>query len=178
MVEQFCHFKPPSFNGKDDPFAAEEWLRRLEGIFEHLNCNDMLKVSYAKFMLIHDASRLWESDSRTKTTEQQRSLTWNQFQEALLENGNGQNKKANNGSRSSKLNEVIPPCPKYNRNYRGECLYGKNVCYRCGKSGHIVRNFKKPPPKRDNEKGKGREARVFALNQQKAAEANYQEHSD
>ncbi|XP_022862713.1 uncharacterized protein LOC111382914 [Olea europaea var. sylvestris] len=55
IVEQFRRFKPPSFDGKGDPFAAEEWLRRLEGIFEHMNCNDAQKVSCAKFMLTDDA---------------------------------------------------------------------------------------------------------------------------
>ncbi|KAL2490559.1 Uncharacterized protein Adt_26187 [Abeliophyllum distichum] len=84
MVEQFLRFKPPSFDGKDDPFAAEEWLRRLEGIFEHLDCNDVHKVSCAKFMLVDNASHWWESDSRTRTADQQHNITWNQFKEALM----------------------------------------------------------------------------------------------
>ncbi|KAL2533082.1 Pepsin-retropepsin like protein [Abeliophyllum distichum] len=60
---------------------------------------------------------------------------WN---EPYAENRNGQNKKANNGSGSSKPNEVILSCPKCSRTHRGECLYRNNMCYRCGKSGHIV----------------------------------------
>ncbi|KAL2498094.1 Pepsin-retropepsin like protein [Abeliophyllum distichum] len=98
--------------------------------------------------------------------------------ELYAENGNGQNKKANNGPGSSKPNEVIPPCPKCSRTHRDECLYRKNVCYRCDKSSHIVQNYQEPPPKKDNKKGKGEKATVFALNQQEAVEAKYQEHSD
>ncbi|KAL2497770.1 Retrotrans gag domain-containing protein [Abeliophyllum distichum] len=84
MVEHFHHYKPPSFDGKDDPFAAEEWLRGLEGIFEHLNYNDVQKVSCTKFMLVDNASHWWESDSRTRTTKQQQNLTWNQIKIALM----------------------------------------------------------------------------------------------
>ncbi|XP_022857227.1 uncharacterized protein LOC111378283 [Olea europaea var. sylvestris] len=84
IVEQFRRFKPPSFDGKGDPFTAEEWLRRLEGIFEHMNCNDAQKVSCAKFMLTDDAGHWWESETRTRTTKQQRNLTWNQFKESLI----------------------------------------------------------------------------------------------
>src|SRR5688572_17238643 len=30
----------------------------------------------------------------------------------------------------------FPPCPKCGRDHKGECLMGKDVCYRCGKPGH------------------------------------------
>ncbi|XP_022874202.1 uncharacterized protein LOC111393033 [Olea europaea var. sylvestris] len=84
IVEQFRHFKPSSFDGKGDPFAAEEWLRRLEGIFEHMNCSDAQKVSCAKFMLTNDAGHWWDSETRTKTAEQLCNLTWGQFNESLM----------------------------------------------------------------------------------------------
>ncbi|KAL2505114.1 Pepsin-retropepsin like protein [Abeliophyllum distichum] len=60
------------------------------------------------------------------SSEVSKKQEWN---ELYAENGNGQNKNANNGSGPSKPNEVIPPCPKCSRTHRGECLYGKNVCY-------------------------------------------------
>ncbi|KAL2486534.1 Uncharacterized protein Adt_31290 [Abeliophyllum distichum] len=75
IVEQFRHFKPPSFDGKDDPFTAEEWLRKLEGIFEHLNCNNVQKVSFAEFMLVDNASHWWKSYSRAVTAGQQHNLS-------------------------------------------------------------------------------------------------------
>ncbi|XP_022859941.1 uncharacterized protein LOC111380569 [Olea europaea var. sylvestris] len=84
IVEQFRRFKPPSFDGKGEPFAAEEWLRRLEGIFEHMNCSDAQKVSCAKFMLTNDAGHWWDSETRTKTAEQLCNLTWGQFKESLM----------------------------------------------------------------------------------------------
>ncbi|KAL2526134.1 Pepsin-retropepsin like protein [Abeliophyllum distichum] len=118
------------------------------------------------------STRLGLEEKILLSSEVSKKREWN---EPYAENGNGQNKKANNGSGSRKSNEVIPPCPKCSRTHGGECMYGKNVCYRCGKSGHIVQNCQEPPPKRDNKKGKGGEARVFTLNQPEAAEAKYQE---
>ncbi|XP_022860578.1 uncharacterized protein LOC111381088, partial [Olea europaea var. sylvestris] len=52
----------------------------------------------------------------------------------------------------------------------GECWFEKNVCFRCGRPGHIVLNCPEPPKKKDddqdqNKKGK---ARVFVLNQHEA----------
>ncbi|XP_022861865.1 uncharacterized protein LOC111382191 [Olea europaea var. sylvestris] len=85
IVEQFRRFKPPSFDGKGDPFTTEEWLRRLEGIFEHMNCSDAQKVSCAKFMLTNDAGHWWDSETRTKTAEQLCNLTWGQFKESLMD---------------------------------------------------------------------------------------------
>ncbi|XP_022874170.1 uncharacterized protein LOC111392996 [Olea europaea var. sylvestris] len=84
IVEEFRRFKPSSFDGKGDPFAAEEWLRRLEGIFEHMNCNDAQNVSCAKFMLTNDAGHWWDSETCTKIAEQLCNLTWDQFKESLI----------------------------------------------------------------------------------------------
>ncbi|XP_022849814.1 uncharacterized protein LOC111371889 [Olea europaea var. sylvestris] len=252
IVEQFRHYKPPTFNGITGPLAAEEWIRGLERIFKHLSCTDAQKVLCAEFMLVDAAGHWWESVSRTRTKAQQRNLTWARFKEeerkfeqlsryaAHLVNteqkkarrfelglrpeiggiiashefttysqvlqraqaianrleldqttqestefsgkrkwngtnegkGNGQNKRASFERRleSNKPNSVLTPCPKCNKAHRGECLYGKNVCYRCGKQGHIATNCQEPPPKRDNDQSKKGPARVFALTQQEATE--------
>ena len=43
-----------------------------------------------------------------------------------------------------------PPCPKCGRDHKGECLMGKDVCYRCGKPGHHSKDLSRPsPPGRD-----------------------------
>ncbi|XP_022889323.1 uncharacterized protein LOC111404801 [Olea europaea var. sylvestris] len=85
---------------------------------------------------------------------------------------NGQNKRASfeRQSGSSKPNNVLTHCPKCNKARRGECLHGKNVCFQCGKQGHIATNCQEPSPKRDNDQSKKGPARVFALTQQEAIE--------
>ncbi|XP_022854046.1 uncharacterized protein LOC111375453 [Olea europaea var. sylvestris] len=83
---------------------------------------------------------------------------------------NWQNKRPSTGIRISGTSGSITPCSKCNKLHKGECLLGKNVCFRCGKPGHIVLNCPEPLKKKDddqdpNKKGK---ARVFALNQHEA----------
>ncbi|XP_022851618.1 uncharacterized protein LOC111373334 [Olea europaea var. sylvestris] len=115
------------------------------------------------------ANRLELDQTTQENTEFSGKRKWNGTNEGK---GNGQNKRASFERRleSNKPNSVLTPCPKYNKAHRGECLYGNNVCYRCGKQGHIATNCQEPPPKRDNDQSKKGPARVFALTQQEATE--------
>ncbi|XP_022897447.1 uncharacterized protein LOC111411117 [Olea europaea var. sylvestris] len=74
------------------------------------------------------------------------------------------------GLGSKKPNKVIPQCPKCEKVHRGECLFGKNVCYRYGQEGHFAPNCKAYPPKKDLEQGKKVRAKVFTLTQEEAKE--------
>jgi hypothetical protein len=85
VVEQFRRYKPPTFNGREGPLAAEEWLRALERIFKHIACSDTQKVSCAVFQLAEDADHWWESYQRTRTEAQQLELTWEGFKELILQ---------------------------------------------------------------------------------------------
>ena len=37
-------------------------------------------------------------------------------------------------------NQGVPSCAKCGKNHKSECLLGSNVCYRCGKPGHQIRD--------------------------------------
>ncbi|XP_022865485.1 uncharacterized protein LOC111385333, partial [Olea europaea var. sylvestris] len=84
IVEQFRRYKPPTFDGNSDPLAVEEWIRGLERIFRHISCTNAQKVLCAEFMLVGAAGHWWESVSRTRTEEQQRNLTWEQFKDEVM----------------------------------------------------------------------------------------------
>ncbi|XP_022866777.1 uncharacterized protein LOC111386549 [Olea europaea var. sylvestris] len=83
VVEQFRRYKPSTFDGNSEPLVVEEWIRGLERIFRHIACTDAQKILCAEFMLIGAAGHWWESVSRTRTKEQQCSLTWEQFKDEL-----------------------------------------------------------------------------------------------
>ncbi|KAL2486852.1 Uncharacterized protein Adt_31608 [Abeliophyllum distichum] len=51
VIEQFCHYLPPTFDGGNDPLAAEEWLWTIEKKFWLIACPKNQKVLCAKFML-------------------------------------------------------------------------------------------------------------------------------
>ena len=35
--------------------------------------------------------------------------------------------------------KLYPSCAKCGKNHKGDCLWGSNVCFRCGKLGHHVK---------------------------------------
>ncbi|XP_022869401.1 uncharacterized protein LOC111388821 [Olea europaea var. sylvestris] len=84
VVEQFRRYKPSTFDDNSEPLVVEEWIRGLEHIFRHIACMDAQKVLCAEFMLIGAAGHWWESVSRTRTEEQQRNLTWEQFKDEVM----------------------------------------------------------------------------------------------
>lgn len=47
-------------------------------------------------------------------------------------------KKGKPKGSSALVQKTFPQCPTYGKHHRGECLAGKNVCYRSGDPGHII----------------------------------------
>jgi len=48
---QFNKLKPPKFEDRTDPMVYEEWLRRMENLFEIIECPERFKVHLATFNL-------------------------------------------------------------------------------------------------------------------------------
>jgi hypothetical protein len=77
-------------------------------------------------------------------------------------------KRPNPGPTGRQMPNIISPCPKCQRMHKGECLFGKGVCYKCGQSGHFATDCRAQPAQGShqrmnpdqNRKGK---ARVFAM---------------
>lgn len=65
----------------------------------------------------------------------------------------------------SQPSNPLSQCPKCNKFHKGECLYEKFVCYKCGQPGHVVSSC--PLIKKPEQEKKGK-ARVFALTHNEA----------
>ncbi|XP_060210647.1 uncharacterized protein LOC132637597 [Lycium barbarum] len=65
------------FEGTVDPTDAEQWLERMEKVFEQLECSDAAKFKYAVSLLQKDAYDWWVSVPNAK--EKPHVLTWNDF---------------------------------------------------------------------------------------------------
>ena len=55
LHEQFMKLNPHEFVGVIDPLVAEEWLKKLDAIFEVMEVIEEQKLSLATFMLKGEA---------------------------------------------------------------------------------------------------------------------------
>ncbi|XP_062118529.1 uncharacterized protein LOC133832166 [Humulus lupulus] len=80
VYEHFRKHTPPSFEGKADPMVAEDWLKSLEAIFDHMELNDHQRVSCAAHLLKLDARVWWDV---VKQTRDLNTMTWIDFVHAF-----------------------------------------------------------------------------------------------
>ncbi|XP_028754094.1 uncharacterized protein LOC114713594 [Neltuma alba] len=83
-ISKFCKHQPPSFMGKFDVQAAEDWVMKLEKIFRVMECSTERKAQMAIYKLEGDADRWWKN---TELLLQARNvpLTWEVFKEKFNE---------------------------------------------------------------------------------------------
>jgi len=73
MICQFNKLKPLRFGGGTDPLAYEEWLRRMENLFEVMDCPEGFKVRLATHQFEKEVEFWWET-IKPRTGEP--ALTW------------------------------------------------------------------------------------------------------
>ncbi|XP_062104087.1 uncharacterized protein LOC133815246 [Humulus lupulus] len=71
---------PPTFEGKVDPMVAEDWLRSIEAIFDHMELNDRQRISCTAHLLKFDAQIWWDV---VKQTRDLNTMTWADFIQAF-----------------------------------------------------------------------------------------------
>lgn len=81
MICQFNKLKPPKFEGGTNPMAYEEWLRRMENLFEIMECPEGFKVHLATYQFKKEAEFWWGT---VKPRAGEPALTWNQLK-ALMD---------------------------------------------------------------------------------------------
>ncbi|GFY96196.1 hypothetical protein Acr_11g0005020 [Actinidia rufa] len=140
LHEQFMKLNLPEFVGAIDLLVAEEWLKKLDAIFEVMEVTDEQKLTLATFMLRGDA-RNWVGLSRqrssdvTTTTEQSRAQT---------DAGSARPGTSRGGGRSRGRGSWRP---SVRPNTARSGTMGGIVCYRCGVDGlHDPLPLDLPPP--------------------------------
>lgn len=79
--ERFNRLHPPTFNGQlADPAVAEEWIRKIEDLFEYAKIEGRDRIICATFMLENDARFWWDT---IKASRDVREMTWNDFKEVF-----------------------------------------------------------------------------------------------
>ena len=76
LYEIFRKQRPPTFEGTNDPLAAEEWLRNIERILDFMKLSDHERIMCATYKLTKDARYWWEVTGQTKDLE---TLSWTEF---------------------------------------------------------------------------------------------------
>ncbi|KAL5547237.1 hypothetical protein UlMin_006924 [Ulmus minor] len=76
LYERFRKQGPPTFEGSNDPLAAEEWLCNIERILDFMKLSDQERIMCATYKLTKDARYWWEVTGQTKDLE---TLSWTEF---------------------------------------------------------------------------------------------------
>jgi len=63
MIRQFNKLKRPKFEGGGDPMVYDEWLRRMEDLFEIMECHERFRGTWPPINL--KRSRVLVGDSET-----------------------------------------------------------------------------------------------------------------
>ncbi|GFZ06902.1 hypothetical protein Acr_18g0010720 [Actinidia rufa] len=80
LHEQFMKLNPPEFVGAIVPLVAEEWLKKLDAIFEVMEVTDEQKLILATFMLRGEARNWWESMRRMQNAQPEGvPMSWQRF---------------------------------------------------------------------------------------------------
>ena len=83
-LEDFLRHNPPKFNGKVNPYEADQWVRDIERIFEVTQCLEERKLSYVIYMLIEEAEFCWIC-MKQMMEDKGEDATWENFKVRFLE---------------------------------------------------------------------------------------------
>jgi len=73
IICQFNKLKPPKFSGGIDPLAYEEWLRRMESLFEVMDCPECSRVHMGTHQFENEVKFWWGT---IKPRAGELALTW------------------------------------------------------------------------------------------------------
>ncbi|XP_042956228.1 uncharacterized protein LOC122292086 [Carya illinoinensis] len=83
--DQFCHLHPPMFDGKADVMESDNWISRLEKIFQAINCTEEQMVEFATYNLADVADVWWIYTRKLIKQElgEESPITWTRFKQVF-----------------------------------------------------------------------------------------------
>ncbi|GAU49453.1 hypothetical protein TSUD_407400 [Trifolium subterraneum] len=81
---EFCRMNPPEFVGEYVPSVAREWIQRMSGILDSMECTELEKVTFATRFLRGAACDWWEG-VRAYMTASQMEMTWANFRRLFID---------------------------------------------------------------------------------------------
>src|SRR3954471_4909372 len=83
LMKEFMRYKPPEFDGRMDPKAAEDWLRKTEKILNTMRITmDDDRIRLASHQLDSEADQWWQDK---KETVDLTGMTWQGFRTLFLD---------------------------------------------------------------------------------------------
>ena len=80
MIYQFNKLKPPKFQGGVNPLRYEEWMQRLENLFQIMDHPTKFKVALATYQFKEEAKYWWET---VKPRGDEPPITWERMKELM-----------------------------------------------------------------------------------------------
>ena len=80
IICQFNKLKPPNFQGAANPLRYEEWIRKLENLFEIMERPDRYKVALATYQFEGEAEYWWGT---MKPRREEEPMTWTKLRELM-----------------------------------------------------------------------------------------------
>ncbi|XP_035551101.1 uncharacterized protein LOC118349682 [Juglans regia] len=190
--EQFNRIHPPTFDGRGDSNAAEDWIQDIEEIFSVLECTNQQKVRFAAFKLIGEAKRWWNSEKAIRENGGTGEVSWPHFKQNFFHRFF---RKADQEARAREFTNLVQgtmTVRQYAAKFAELSHFASYLipdeekktrrkengsCFRCGKTGHFIKECpllsddknktNTPPGPRQTTQGNNQRrmgpAQVFAL---------------
>jgi hypothetical protein len=81
--QELCRMSPPEFYGEYNPAKAREWIQRMSGILESMDCTEADKVTFVSRFFRGDACNWWDG-TKAYMEASQMDMTWGNFRRLFV----------------------------------------------------------------------------------------------
>ncbi|KAI3783405.1 hypothetical protein L1987_42486 [Smallanthus sonchifolius] len=135
---------PPKFDGMKDAATTHQWIReRSDNVIDKLERNFLrLKAGSMTLLVKTSVPKKYRYVVQLAATMYDKVYDSRLMELKMKWSANSQSQKKQNGGGGKKREITCDSslCTKCGKLLSGECKFGSNTCYSCGKPGHITTN--------------------------------------